>query len=116
VNAIPFPFGVPGTPVNPIPAPLNVVAVTTPDKFIFPFTTNEVEVTTPVVLMERSPFKDWPEGIVAPLVNSTGPVSLRSTILFTLKVDIYQPPYTTTNVLPTPTVTVAFRVTGPNIA
>jgi hypothetical protein len=104
VKATALDFGTPspGILVTPDPFPMKDVAVTTPELFI-----------TILLLPELSKIV-FPEGSVAPLVNSTGPSSFKFTSLLTLKVDIYFP-QTMVKVLPAPTVTVAPIETGPNI-
>lgn len=64
----------------------------------------EVDVHTPDKL--TFPVICFPEEIVKPLGNSTGPLSSTFVMEDTLKVDI-KPPYTITQVLAIPTVTVA---------
>lgn len=89
-------FVTPPVTVIPLPSPLNVVAVHTPDKLIF----------EDIV---------FPPGTVNPCEKVTTPVLFVFVILLTLRVDI-KPPYTITQVFATPTVTVAPTATviGPN--
>lgn len=75
----------------------------------------EYEAAVHIPLKFTFPVICFPEEIVKPLGNSTGPLSLTFVMEDTLKVDI-NPPYTMTQVLPAPTVTVAptDTVIGPN--